>query len=433
MNINYHYYTIKTLARHAGFNEEAAQIVAHFSQRVDDFVLSSPIIVSGKPSDFFVENKLALELSSNNWLFLPCPTAASVVRGVSHNYQLRTLMPFHFIMDVPWSKCPVNADRSFLRCTAAKKGKDLLINRLVKGIVDKTKLDDEASLMALGVILHTFADTYAHDGFSGFHGWENESYIAKMTHRCRDTGGSIPERFMRFIRTRYWGITDRHEGLSPFEISSFRRLPSIGHANVFSAPDYCDCEVEFFGKKDEEGSLVSVIKRDNTTHFAECSRQIVDMFCKISGKTLYDDEEWGKLQNKLSDAQNVRRQSDKKTNKKKWGNTFREDGIRYGYSKNEFLSAELKILHTDKRFINRLPIGKNALRNINSEEGDEARFGCIMFAESVSPLFFDYNELAYKHVFSTTGRYASLGRLDLLENQRTLIEKTINLKEKLGG
>lgn len=35
MDINFHYYAVKTLAIHAGFDEECAQIIARYSQFVD--------------------------------------------------------------------------------------------------------------------------------------------------------------------------------------------------------------------------------------------------------------------------------------------------------------------------------------------------------------------------------------------------------------
>ena len=87
MNISYHYFTVKVLAVRAGFREEEAQIIAYYSQMVDDFVLSHRIIVGEMPPDFFVENGLAWELGNGSWGILPCPTGINFIKSVSHGYQ----------------------------------------------------------------------------------------------------------------------------------------------------------------------------------------------------------------------------------------------------------------------------------------------------------------------------------------------------------
>lgn len=53
MNISYHYYTVKTLAVKAGFDDGDAQVIAYYSQMVDDFVLSHRVIMKETPPSFF--------------------------------------------------------------------------------------------------------------------------------------------------------------------------------------------------------------------------------------------------------------------------------------------------------------------------------------------------------------------------------------------
>ena len=69
MNISYHYYTIKTLASKAGLEEEEAQIIAHYSQMVDDFLLSNRVIVKETPPVFFIANNLAEERKDGPGIF----------------------------------------------------------------------------------------------------------------------------------------------------------------------------------------------------------------------------------------------------------------------------------------------------------------------------------------------------------------------------
>ncbi len=42
MNIDFHYYTVKTIAFYAGFSLEEAQDIAFYSQYVDDYNAYTP-------------------------------------------------------------------------------------------------------------------------------------------------------------------------------------------------------------------------------------------------------------------------------------------------------------------------------------------------------------------------------------------------------
>jgi hypothetical protein len=170
LNINYHYYTVKTLARHAGFDESKAQYIAYFSQYVDDYKLGSPFIVGTKPPDFFFKNKLALELGKDKWVFMPCITGVSVTESIYEDYQLYTLMPFHFIMSRSHNETFNISNRRELCCVEANRDDSLLINNLLTQTIQETDVNDNNSLMALGMLLHTYADTYAQCGFSEFKG-----------------------------------------------------------------------------------------------------------------------------------------------------------------------------------------------------------------------------------------------------------------------
>ncbi|MCL2293881.1 MAG: hypothetical protein FWC36_03340 [Spirochaetes bacterium] len=426
MNINYHYYTIKTLACHAGFDDKTAQFIAYFSQQIDDYIMGSPFITGTKPPDFFIKNRLALELNKDKWVFLPCPTGINVIKSISHNNQLYTLMPFHFIMSKPKDELyNTVSNRSSLRCVAANECDSLLINNLMKQTVRETDVNDKFSLMALGMLLHTYADTYAHCGFSGFHGWENESFVSKMEHKIpRTENPNIFTRAWRTAKEKILGKQDPHDAMSPGEISFFRNLPSIGHGNVGSAPDYCECSIVLYAKKDEDSKMEPFIERDNSEFFAGCSRRIINMLCEVNKKPLLKDDEWKVLQEKLSDAQNVRRQLKKTANKQKWAQVFPD--ITYNYSKKEYVSIKLKTLKSDKEVMDKLEIGESDLEDIYSEQGEQARAASFMFAANVSDLYYKYNELAYEHVRKVTGKYASAGNYDKLSNYHARALKNIN-------
>ena len=386
MNINYHYFTIKTLAVHAGFDNKTAQRIAHFSQYIDDFIMSSPFIVDKEPPDFFIKNGLARKLLKNRWVFLPCTTGINMVRTFSSSYKLYTLMPFHFIMTKEHHKTPANVLRSEYRCVSAGQDSQLLINRLMDSTASAFSDEDTNTHMTLGMLFHVFADTYAHSEFSGFQGWENASFVHSMKHNLSSK-----------------------KGMSKAEIAFYRALPSIGHGNVGSAPDYCDCTISLYGKKTESGPFEPIIERNNGEFFEDCSRRIINILCTANKKPLLSDNQWKALQTKLAEAQNVVKQSSFSTNQKQWMQVFPE--IDYTYSKNSYFKIHLDLLHHDSKLLKRLGLKKDDLVDMYSDEGDQARVSSPTLARNVNDSFFAFNETAYRHVFSATGVYASRGNV----------------------
>ena len=101
MDIDYHYYVIKTLARTAGFDEEDSQTIAYYSQQVDDFVKCLPMRVRQEPPAFFTEKGYAGKSLGGTWQVVPHPTGIDILQSVSGQYQHTTLAPFHFIPPQP--------------------------------------------------------------------------------------------------------------------------------------------------------------------------------------------------------------------------------------------------------------------------------------------------------------------------------------------
>lgn len=434
MDINYHYYTIKTLAIHAGFDDEKAQFIAHFSQHIDDFIMHSPFIVDKEPPDFFHKNGLANKIKNNKWVFSPCATGLNLIHTVSHSYQLDTLMPFHFITPKVNRGMPQNTDRGLYRCRAANENDNLLINQLMENTAKSVKPNDKTSLMALGMLLHTLSDTYAHCGFSGFHGWENESYIHKMTHKIpqiqirniwpielmkEKLKETVKENLNKNLKVKLREAKESLEAMSPAEKAFYRALPSIGHANVSHAPDCCDCYISIYGKRTKDGALELLIERDNSVFFAECSRRVLDILCTINEKPKFNDIEWANLQEKLAVAQNSRTNDNSKTIRRKWMEIF--PNINYSYKKNEFIRIELNLVHHDTKLTDRLEVSKSELTDIYSEKGDKARISSLILARNVNDLFYTYNELAYRHVFNVNGGYASHSNFTRLSTYSNLV------------
>lgn len=419
MNISYHYYTIKVLAVKAGFREEEAQTVAYYSQMVDDFVLSHRVVVGETPPSFFIENGLAQELGDGNWGFLPCPTGINFIKSVSHGYQRHTLTPFHFIPPYALEAIESKPDfsRTDYRCVCAGEGSDLLIHAIVKEAARSA--GDERSvenLMRLGMALHTYADTYAHCHFSGFHGYENEACLDKAYNKR--TGA---------------------EAFPDIERTLLREVPSIGHANVGTAPDICSYDIAYRMKAspssrlDESSSLDEMVERDNTVSFSQCSRQILDLLCEISGNPRYTDEEWEELRAALVKAQYVKKDTSKQLTES-FSQVFPD--IAFTYDKNSRLSIKLRVEGDDKLCVDeagcepeewqsldsglsgfagealRQEISQEELEDAFSLPGNSRRSLCCTFLEEPGEEFFLYNELAYERVMEVTGQYVSKGMMD---------------------
>ncbi|MDR0294273.1 MAG: hypothetical protein LBH95_09005 [Oscillospiraceae bacterium] len=384
MNINYHYFTVKTLAHYSGLNEQAAQYIAHFSQQVDNFIMGSPFIIAVEPPDFFPQNGLARKFGNHKWVFSPCPTGVNVISSVSHNYQLHTLMPFHFITPVSYNAMPENPDRDLYRCLPAGERDSLLVNGLTAETLRRADLNSDVWLMEFGMMLHTFADTYAHCYFSGFHGWENESYVGKMDHKQPVS-----------------------PAIKPAEVLAYRVLPSIGHGNAGHAPDCCDCDISLYGKKDKGSPLKPFIERDNTAFFEDCSRRILELLCKAAGNPAPAPASWDALCKKIRKVHSLREPSKEEDIRKNWASEFPQ--IPYSYDKNEFITLRVELLYPDQSLMDSLNCTKDDLTNIFSEQGDQARAGCLVMAKDVNDAFFRYNELAYRRVCAVTGEYASQG------------------------
>lgn len=422
MNISYHYYTVRVLAARAGFSEEEAQIIAYYSQMIDDFVLSHRIIVGEMPPSFFVENGLAWELGNGSWGILPCPTGINFIKSISHGYQRHTLAPFHFIPPRELGAIESGPDFSRLdyRCVCAAQGQELLIHEIVGEAAQNVKKERTVkNLMRLGMALHTYADTFAHCHFSGFHGYENEAFLLKAYNK-RTGAGAVPD----------------------LERTMLRELPSIGHANVGTAPDICSYDIAYRIKGAVSGGLEELVERDNTASFSQCSRQILDMLCEINGNPFYTDQEWEELRTALVRAQYVKKDIPALLGES-FGQVFPD--IVFTYDKNSRLSINLRVENRsdlcgweeisglydgeeiwqpenwpgmDNGMGSLGPeavgqeISQEALEDAFSLQGNSVRGMRCTFLEQPGEEFYQYNELAYERVMRVTGQYVSEGTRD---------------------
>lgn len=282
MDINFHYFAVKVLACKAGFSEEQAQLIASYSQFVDDYDSFNVIKLENVP--YFAQYLATKIPNTNNYLFNPVTTGFSswfdMALLVLEKNQKWVATPFHFI---PQKTIPLLNSRIELRVQPAKLDKPSLIQSLIldakKSFIDnKTKgSKTNINLMQIGILLHTFADTYAHQGFSGYQGWENHSFLKKVINNI-----------------------DGKDITSNYSPQIYCYLPSIGHANVNHAPDDSNVSFMMYQKVSESDTKYSVIyERDNTSEFCITAKEILNYMRSCLDLLPISDNEWNILESSL--------------------------------------------------------------------------------------------------------------------------------------
>lgn len=147
---------------------------------------------------------------------------------------------------------------------------------LIKDLLDDAKekfqnpnIDERERKMSkirVRLLLHIFADTYAHENFSGFHGWENFSYLSGVTDNYDDDKDITND----YNRDFYYGIY------------------SIGHANVGNATDdtfiSLDIKMSENSTQREKENYTLTFSRSNTQVFCDVAKQIFRYICSLNGK-----------------------------------------------------------------------------------------------------------------------------------------------------
>ncbi|MBW2455801.1 MAG: hypothetical protein JRI68_14890 [Deltaproteobacteria bacterium] len=147
MQKDFHYYAIAVLARAAGFKPDAALTIAYASQYVDDATEGEPLKVG-------------------DLQFEPVRTAYAGLKAYSWSVQKKVYIPYHFLPPEPIRTPPA-------RFKTEKADSDgAFATQLLD--VALSEPDPELRPFRVGVALHTFADTWAHQGFSGRHHDEND-------------------------------------------------------------------------------------------------------------------------------------------------------------------------------------------------------------------------------------------------------------------
>jgi hypothetical protein len=243
MMSDFHYGCIRVLAHRAGFDAAESEILAYASQYTDHATEHKPIQVKDLP--------LEARPQIVRGLFNPVCTAHEALQYVtqwkSHDAQRKVYIAFHFVPPAAYStKAPfgfiVQPDSELVRlwltealeaCAVAAEGSTARLSSLIR----------------VGIALHSLADTWAHQGFSG---------------RWSPIENDVQER--QVWTNGQWQSLPLHASVI------LDAAPDVGHAEVGEMAD--DSALRFRYRRASD--RVSVI-RDNRIEFLQAAKTIYAM------------------------------------------------------------------------------------------------------------------------------------------------------------
>lgn len=336
MNINFHYFAVKTLAIKAGLGEKEAQTIAFFSEFVDDMILNkimkgeivnkvSRVVVKGLnngalykelASKGMVGNakELVTESQDNYSFLIPSITAFELTEALDKDHQFESVIPFHFYPKQYKAETD-EKQRGDLRTSPAYEGSELFkeIDQLVNCLGE---IEDEKKrameLVKFGVLLHVYADTYAHAGFSGSKGWENNVKL----------------------------VSNQTE-LSADILSKLGEWAAYGHTMLSHLPDLCNAKYSYQIKNAPDTFSNEIIERNNQEYFKPCAKQIYKWCYKIQHGELPEESEAEDVAREIMQkAAQVPKESDTPAKFKEMAKIWSDPNVSYEYEINKTLTLE---------------------------------------------------------------------------------------------
>lgn len=259
MDISFHYYTVKVLASAAGFHECEAQIIAANSQFVDDYDWLTEAAFSTDLPAYCAEFSKEKVLYPVTTGFVGYIDMAALCRWKN---QIGTCIPFHFM---PQSQLQITQMDQVVdyRTVPAELSDTSVISRLLRN-ARADYLEDSSVrgtgygndvLIYIGILLHVFADTYAHQNFSGFMHHNNYCHITEV---------------VDLLTTE-----DITESLN---LGFYEKLPGLGHTEAGHIPDatFASFQMSYSQTLVEtsKDKYTGHYKRNNAAVFLNVAKQI---------------------------------------------------------------------------------------------------------------------------------------------------------------
>lgn len=228
MQIDFHHAVTYVAARLAGFDKPDAEIVAYAAQYVDDCTSSGTV---------YFENKALYERISSAHKMLD-------KRNLEELANHQVWMPFHFLPGNDGKATSFKHKGKFIQKIICRPDSPIAQD-MVRMCIEKK--DQACGLHRLGITMHVYADTWAHQGFAGVMHRVNEVDRAEEV----DDSGVFSDGIGEWLR-------DRVDDL----------IPPLGHGRATVFPDMPFLSWQYKNGRGEK------IKRDNTKDFCTAADKL---------------------------------------------------------------------------------------------------------------------------------------------------------------
>jgi hypothetical protein len=302
MDKSFHYYCIRVLAEKAGFSAEHAQTIAYASQYTDDATEHGKMTITGIPSTYNYPrlsgntfDPICTAHSAKSWLRRIWKWARFYLKP---DVQRKILMSFHFL---PPEALSSNQQEHFDFVTQSNSTlSNIVVDNAIKALSEFANSNNTYGLIKLGIALHTYADTWAHAGFSGRHS-SMENDIKEIKIKRKKTFQSV----------------------NPLENLISYAAPDVGHAEASTIPDRTENNW-----KTKYSNKNGIIQRDNPHEFLNAAAAIYSILITVSPNA---NECWDNLSTKIEPC--LRKYAT-------WEDMFQD--ITFGYSNYTWRAASLR-------------------------------------------------------------------------------------------
>lgn len=238
MQIDFHHTVTYVSARIAGFSQKEAQIIAYSAQYVDDATTGGAI--------FFRNGAMYSRISSAH--------KSIDTLNLRDDEDRLVWAPFHFL---PGNDRRLDLDQVYANRLVCRPGSEVA-EKMLKAAFDPGVKSKPNALHRLGISMHVYADTWAHQGFAGIIDPVNEVNAAK------DTGNSGV--FSGILQQCLDGIVES-------------AAPALGHGKAYIFPDMPFLSWSYTNGRGQP------IARNNTDIFCEAANALCKAMQRYRGGT----------------------------------------------------------------------------------------------------------------------------------------------------
>ncbi len=254
-----HYYGIYALCLSAGIKDAVSEKIAYASQFVDDAKINTITFDKDYSDPQF-------SLFNGKSKISNIATCHSYFKLKTLNYQamIYNTSAFHFF--------PANKGNSFTRRMRCNENPAVL-----RGLIEETIKQDTLIPEQLGMLLHVFADTYAHQGFSGLISKENDiaGLVSSQEHKLKFTLKLL----FRNVKGWFLKVFDQH-------------VPAYGHAQAYTYPDIPFGYWQYsYDTSDDFSDEAALSENNNTQRYTAAFTTIaVDFLKNIQDSTVFEED-----------------------------------------------------------------------------------------------------------------------------------------------